>query len=66
MFKKPKLFLKGNVKDIHVFAYMKELVTVCQANCDIQYVLEICSCVIYIDKSPKVHENINGWSLKGA
>ena len=34
------------VKDVHINAYMKDLVMAWQANHDIQYVLEAYSCVI--------------------
>ena len=36
------------MKHIHINAYMKDLVMVWQANHDIQYVLNACSCVMYI------------------
>ena len=46
--KKYKLFLKKNVKDIHINMYVKDLVVVWEANHDISYVLDAYSSVMYI------------------
>ena len=55
--KKPKLFIERSVKDVFINAYIKDLVMAWQANHDIQYVLDVYSCVMYIGdhitKAPK-------------
>ena len=46
--KETELFLRRSMKDIHINAYMKGLFMALQANCDIQYVLDAYTCVMYI------------------
>ena len=46
--KKPKLFLKRNVNDIHINGYTKYLVMVWQTNHDVQYVMDAYSCMMHI------------------
>ena len=45
---KPKLFLKRNPNECRVNGYMKNLISVWQANHDIQYVLNAYACAVYI------------------
>ena len=55
--KKPKLFHKRNVRDIHINVYIKELAMTLQANPDIQYILFAYSYLMYMcdymKKAPK-------------
>ena len=45
---KPKVFIKCNVKDTHINAYMKHLLHAWQANHDIQFILDAYSLILYV------------------
>ena len=46
--KKPKVFLKRQVQDMYINSYMKGMLSTWQAYHDIQFVLNVYICIIYI------------------
>ena len=45
---KPKIFIKCNVNEIRVNAYMKHLLHAWQANHDVQFILDVYSLIVYV------------------
>ena len=58
--KKTKVFLKQQVQDMYINSYMKGMLSAWQANHDIQFVLNVYICIIYIcDYMTKAQKGIS-------